>query len=221
MTITAISILERVSRELNDRTNIRWTVPELCVYFNDGQRDIVAHRPDAANVRTSMALTQGFLQDLPAGGEKLISVNNNTGGTRGAVTLVSRAILDVQIRNWRNLAGSNDILHYCYDVRRPKVFEVYPPAGNAASLDIEYLAPPQNITVPAEGAALSTVTGNLGLSDLFANPMTNYILYRCYRKDTEYTANPDRAAAYYQAYGNDLGVEFKATADFAPTPLSK
>lgn len=215
MAISAQSILQRVVRTLNDDTSVRWTVPELVRYFNDGQRDIATLRPDSMNVRTLHTLVAGAKQSLPANGTKLIDVNAN--GNKGAVTLVATAILDAQMRNWRNLPGTNDILHYTYDPREPKTFEVYPPALATAQLDIEYSAVPTDIAEPAEGTTYTAVTGDFALSDLFANAQQHYILYRCYSKDTEYTANPARAQSFYQAYANDLGIEARMTVGVGPT----
>ena len=215
MAITAQSIIQRIVKVLNDETSVRWTIPELVRYFNDGQRDIATLRPDLASIRTMHTLTAGHKQSLPANGTKLIDVNAN--GNKGAVTIVASAILDAQIRNWRNLPGTNDILHYTYDPREPKTFEVYPPALATAVLDIEYSALPADIPTPAEGTTFTAVTGDFAMGDLFANAQQNYILYRCYTKDTEYTANPQRAAAFQQAYANDLGVEIKMTVGVGPT----
>jgi hypothetical protein len=208
MTIAASYIFSQVTRETNDDTAIRWTMPELAGYFNDGQRDISMHRPDAMNTRVSHALVAGAKQSLPAGGEKLIDINNNTSGL-GSISQVNRRILDEQTRGWRALPGATTIQHFMYDPRDPRTFEVYPPAAVGASVELEYAAIPANIAIPAAGSLPAAAVGNMTLGDLFANALVNYILYRCYRKDTEYTANPQRAVAYYQAYINDLGIEAK------------
>lgn len=214
MAITAQSIMERVVKTLNDETSVRWTIPELCRYFNDGQRDICALRPDAMSTRIMHTLTAGYKQTLPANGTKLIDINAN--GNKNAVTLVPSALLDSQMRGWRNIPGTNEVLHYTYDPREPKTFEIYPPALATAVVDLEYSALPTDITIPALGTLFTDVTGNLSVGDLFANAMQNYILYRCYSKDTEFSANPSRAQTFQAAYANDLGVEIKATVAIGP-----
>lgn len=217
MAIPAQSIIQRVVTVLNDETSVRWTIPELIRYFNDGQRDIAASRPDSMSTRIMHTLVAGYKQSLPANGTKLIDINANGTGNNGAVTLVPSAILDSQMRNWRNIPGTAEILHYTYDPREAKSFEVYPPALATAILDLEYSALPDDVTEPAAGTTYVDVTGTFAMSDLFANAQQNYILYRCYSKDTEYTANPQRAIAFQQAYANDLGVEIKATVAVGPT----
>ncbi|MFW9595551.1 MAG: DUF6682 family protein, partial [Macromonas sp.] len=44
MAISAQSIIRRAVETLQDPTSIRWPVPELVRYLNDGQREIKLHR---------------------------------------------------------------------------------------------------------------------------------------------------------------------------------
>lgn len=217
MPITAQSIIKRIVRDLNDETSIRWTVPELVRYFNDGQREIATLRPDSMNLRVMHPLVAGYKQSIPANGTKLIDVNANGSGSKGAVTLVASAILDAQVRKWRSLPGSLEVLHYTYDPREPKTFEVYPPALGTSVLDMEFSALPVDISEPAEGTTFTSVVGDFAMGDLFSNAQQHYILFRCYSKDTEYTANPALAQSYQQMFANDLGIEIKMTVSVGPT----
>lgn len=216
MPLAAQSILWQAARDLNDETNVRWSTGDLVNYFNDGQRDILSHRPDARNVAVDHPLVAGAKQALPANGEKLIDVLNNTTGARRAITKVDRRLLDTQVRGWRGLTGSTEILHFMYDEREPKAFEVYPPAAVGANVAIEYAAVPTDIPTPAPGTTTAAITGNLSLSDLFGNAIRNYLMFRAYSKNTEFTANPALAAAFYSAYANDLGIEARGTVAVSP-----
>jgi hypothetical protein len=216
MTISAQSILRRVVKQLNDETSVRWTIPELTRYFNDGQREIATLRPDSMSKRMAHTLVAGHKQTIPEDGTKLIDINANAAGRKAAVTLVAPALLDAQQRNWRNMAGSAEILHYTYDPREPKTFEVFPPALPTAVLDLEYSVLPEDIAEDAGNTTLASVTGNLAMGDLFANAQQHYILFRCYSNDTEY-ANLGIAQTYQQRYANDLGVEVKMTVGVGPT----
>lgn len=221
MAIPARSIIHRVVKTLNDETSVRWLIPDLVTYFNDGQRDIANLRPDSMSKRVMHALQAGYKQTLPADGTKLIDINANGVGSKGTVTLVSSAILDAQVRNWRSMAATNNICHYTYDPREPKTFEVYPPALDTAILEIEYSALPTDIPDLAGGSMLVNVSGDLCMGDQFANAIQNYILYRCYLKDTEYSANPAKAQSFYQAYANDLGVEIKTAVAVSPNQKTR
>ena len=217
MPIPAQSILQVVARDIGDEACIRWTTGDLVAYFNDGQRDIVTHRPDARNVAANLSLVAGAKQTLPTGGEKLIDVlHNNTANSKRAITKTDRKLLDAQVRGWRGLTGSAEIQHFMYDEREPKAFEVYPPAAVGAIVAIEYVAMPTDIVTPAPGSTTAAITGNMSLPDLFANALRNYVFFRCYSKNTEFSASPNLAVAFYQAYANDIGIEAKGTASVSP-----
>ena len=220
MTITAQSIIHRVVLTLQDPTSVRWPVPELARYFNDGQREIILQRPDASSETVTLALVAGTKQTLPTSGAKLLTVMANTSSTKRAVYLIERKWLDMQTPGWHALTGSNEILHFMYDERDPTIFYVYPPALNTASLEISISTFPADITVPADGSQYTAVTGNMALPDIYGNALQDYILYRAYNKDAEYTANAQRVAAHYGAFANALGMEIKATLAASPRASS-
>ena len=220
MPISAQSVIRRCVETLQDPTSVRWPVNELVRYLNDGQREVVLYRPDAMVTSALRTLTVGTRQTLPVGGSKLIEVVRNTGGTRRAVRMVNREILDAQTPNWHNLTGTTEVLHYMYDPRDPTVFYVYPPAASGSSVDIVYAAYPTDIVEPADGAQYTAVGGNISLPDIYGNVLQDYILYRAYTKDSEYAGNAQRAQAHYAAFANALGMEIKATVAVAPNPIN-
>ena len=221
MAITAQSIIRRCVETLQDTTSIRWPVAELVRYLNDGQREVVLYRPDAMVTNATVTCVAGTKQTLPANGAKLIEVirNARAAGTKRAVRMVNREILDAQMPGWHALAGADDALHFMYDPRDPRVFYVYPPATTNTQLDIVYAAYPTDIVEPADGATYTAVTGNISLPDIYGNVLQDYILYRAYTKDSEYAGNAQRAQAHYAAFANALGIEIKATVAVAPNPV--
>lgn len=219
MPIPAQSIIRRVVETLQDPTSIRWPVSELVRYFNDAQREIVMHRPDAAVTNASVPLVAGSRQALPAGGTKLLEVVRNSAGSKRAVRMTNREILDAQLPAWHAQAGVTELLHYMYDLREPRVFYVYPPAAaSGAALDVTYASMAPDIVEPTEGALYTAVTGDLGVPDIYANAVQDYVLYRAYTKDSEYAGNAARAQAHYAAFANALGVEIRGTVAVAPNP---
>lgn len=219
MTIPAKDILRRVVETLQDPTSIRWPVSELVRYFNDAQREIVMYRPDAAVINAPVPLLAGSRQALPAGATKLLDVVRNSGGSKRAIRLTNREILDAQLPGWHAQSGVTEVLHFMYDLREPRVFYVYPPAAaSGAAVDVTYAAMAPDIAEPAEGALYGAVTGDLGVPDIYANAVQDYVLYRAYTKDSEYAGNAARAQAHYAAFANALGVEIKATVAVAPNP---
>lgn len=218
MAVTAQSIIRRAVETLNDTTSVRWPVAELVRYLNDGQREVGTYRPDALVSGATHALSAGSKQALPANGIKLLDiVRNASEDSSRAVRMTNRQILDAQIPNWHSLTGTTEILHFIYDPRDPLVFYVYPPAAaSGAAVYMIYAGYPQAITEPAEGSTYTAVTGNIGVPDIYANALLDYVLYRAYTKDTEYAGNAARATAHYQAFVNALTVEANATAVASP-----
>lgn len=220
MTTTARSIIANAIIELQDDTNVRWTIAELCTYFNDGQKAIAMARPDSMVKTATVALIVGSRQTLPADGVKLIDIPRNTSGTKRAVRMVNREILDAQVPGWHGLTGVTEIKHFTHDMREPLVFYTYPPAALGASLEVTYGSKATDITVPAAGAVITDVNGDMSLPDQYANPMRDYILFRAYCKDTEYTANAGRADKHLALFAEQLGIELAAARMVAPNPTA-
>jgi len=218
MSIAAQALIRRVVETLQDTTSIRWPVAELVRYLNDGQREIIVHRPDAMVTNASVSLASGTKQSLPANGAKLIDVVRNSAGNKRAIRMCAREILDAQSPGWHNLSGVTEIVHFMFDPRDPKVFYVYPPAAvSGASVDLVYSALPTDIAEPAAGTDFAAVSGNISVPDIYSNALQDYVLYRAYTKDSQYAGNEARAQARYAAFANALGIEIKATVAVAPS----
>jgi len=218
MPLTAQSIVQRVTETLQDSTSVRWPVGELARYFNDGQREIAMHRPDATATTASFTCASGARQTLPAAAAKLLDVSRNLSTSR-AIRPASREMLDAHNPSWYGITPSTGVVHYTYDQREPKVFYVYPPATSATSLELVYSAYPTDIAEPSSGT-YTAITGNLGVADTFANALVDYILYRAYMKDAEFAGVAGRAQAHYAAFANALGVDLKAAMVVAPSAAS-
>lgn len=105
-----------------------------------------------------------------------------------------------------------------FDEREPKAFWVYPPATVNAALMVNYSATPTDLVPPADGSDYTAVVGNLSVPDQLSNCILDYMLYRCYMKDSEYAGDPARSEAFYVKYANALGIDIKATVAVAPNP---
>ena len=220
MPIAAKDVIQRGVVTTQDTTSIRWPVGEWVRYLNDGQREIMLHRPDAFNKSAVIDCVAGTKQALPADGAKLIDVQrNSTVTSKRAVRICSREILDAQMPNWHNIAGAAEIVHFMYDPREPKAFWVYPPATNTAKLEINYSATPTDIAEPAAGSEYTAVVGNISVADIYANALLDYMLYRGYLKDADYAGNAARAQAHYAAFATALGIELKAALSAAPVSV--
>jgi len=212
-TTKVVDILDRATIILQDNTNVRFPNAELLKFFNDAQKEVVLHRPDANMVNTTMDLADGSKQTLPAVALRLVEVVRNENGR--AVTLVERRILDETLPNWHNTtAGTNKIEHYVYDPADPKNFYVYPKGVSGThTLEIVYSSAPAELSI----SNFDTDTTTISLDDIYANCLLDYVLYRAYQKDSEYAGNAQRSMMHYQSFANALGV--KTQADMATTPV--
>ena len=212
-TTKVIDILDRAAIILQDNTNVRFPNSELLKFFNDAQKEVVLHRPDATMVNTTFACATGSKQTLPTQALRLIEVVRNVGGR--AVTQVERRILDETLPNWHETtAGTNKIEHYVYDPADPKNFYIYPKgASGTHSLEVVYSSAPAEISI----SNFDTDTTVISLDDVYSNCILDYVLYRSYQKDSEFAGNAQRAMMHYQSFANALGV--KTQADSATTPV--
>jgi len=206
-TIIASTLIDRASIILQDATNIRWPRPELLGWLNDGEREIVLHKPNAYIKHVPVALVLGSKQTLPVDAVALIDIPRNVAGP--AIRVVSREILDAQSPGWHTQTPVGVIKHYMYSPLDPRTFYVYPPATvtpNPINVDLVYAASPADI---AENVAIL-------VDDVYATALINYILYRAYSKDAEYAANAALATAYYGQFMTLLGAKVTAETVTAP-----
>lgn len=213
MTTTVQSVLKDVVATLKDPLGIRWPADELVAYFNSGELEVLLHRPDELNKFSTLTLVDGTRQRLPTDGAKLIDIVRTASG--GVVRQIDRLILDQMFPNWHAGKRSSVIQHYVYDERDITTFYVYPPASAGAQLEINYCAYPTPIPAPS-GKTVSTVTGSMNVPDKYAGAMRDYVLYRAFSKDGEYSDYSARAAAHYQAFATALGIDMQATAVVSP-----
>jgi hypothetical protein len=211
-TITVSSLLGKVGILLQDTTNVRWTQNELLGWFNDGQRELVALKPNAYVKLDAVQLAAGTRQSLPSDGFELVDVVRNMGAdgaTPGrAIRQVSREILDAQNPDWHSATADAAVKHFTYSILNPKTFYVYPPQPTSGRgyAEVVYFATPSDVTVNA------TVT----LDDIYVTALQNYVLYRAYLKDAEYGGNAALSAAYYGQFTAILGAKTAAEAGTNP-----
>ena len=215
-TTKVVDVLDRAGIILQDNTNVRFPKEELLKFFNDAQKEVVLHRPDAKMVNTNYDCIDGSKQTLPSAALRLIEVVRNVGGR--AVTQVQKRILDESLPNWHEtVASTNKIEHFIYDPADPKNFYVYPKGANGThSLEIVYSSSPPEISV----SNFATDVQVISLDDVYANCILDYVLYRSYQKDSEFAGNAQRAMMHYQSFANALGVKTQADGATTPVPAS-
>jgi hypothetical protein len=206
-TITCKQIIDKVSTQLLDDSNTRWTRAELLGWLCDGQRAIVLIQPNASSSTSSLKLVSGTRQALPADGYLLLDVYRNMGPNGNApgraVRVVSREIVDAQDPYWHTLTGTGSVMNYIYDVQDTQAFYVYPPSNGLNTLEINYSRIPSDIT---------DETQPIVISDVLQTALVDYILYRANSKDAEFAPGMQLASQYLQTFMAQMG---KATGEEA------
>lgn len=208
--IVAQTLIDKAQIVIQDTTAVRWTENELLGWLNDGQREIVLHRPDAYTKSISHTLTVSETkQTIPTDGIRVIDVVRNLGGTKSAIRNIKREILNDQIPDWHSAAPSATVQHFTYDDRDPTRFYVYPvqPASSPGSVELVYSCAPADVAI---GAAIA-------IPDTFANALIDYMLYRAYQKDVEYAGNEQRKEVAWAAFARSIESNIAANKAFSAT----
>lgn len=207
-TITGTEIADRARRVLQDTASggTRWLDAEILDWINEAQRAIVLVKPNAKSTVADVTMVAGAKQSLPTGGIQLLSITRNANGP--AITRVDRRIMDAENRSWYTATASNTALHYIFDEDAPDTFYLYPPqTGTPGDIEMNYSVAPTDL-----GSLASTID----LNDIYDAPILDYVLYRAYMKDTDYSGNLERATTHYQAFVG--AVTGKASAELQGSP---
>lgn len=207
----------RAQTILQDKTGIRWPLAELRLWANDGLREVVTLKP-SANVRTvTIALDTGTRQVLPTSAIQMIrairnmsnaSPNTAVGGR--AVITVPREVMDSQNPDWHDpnvFPPQKEVVHVIYDPEDQRNFYVWPPNNATGRIEVAVARYPDEIPSSPTPEKRTSYTTAIDLSDIYFNPLLDYILYRAYLKDNEVSGNAERAQAHYAAFANSLGVK--------------
>jgi hypothetical protein len=204
-TLTGTNIIDRAWIKSNDTSGaggVRWPAAEALKWLNDAQREIVNQLPKSNPVRVAAAMVSGTRQTLTGlsltTGLAVIDVVRNVGGR--AITKRDRAWFDDQRPDWHTETAAASV-HWMYDERDPKAFYLWPPAVNAASVELIYSALPTDLTA---------LTDTITLDDIYANAMQFFVLFSFYSKDAVYTKSPQFAAQYWGLFMQSLGFRDKA-----------
>lgn len=194
-------IITRVGRQLSDPDHVRWTVPELFDYIDDAQRQIVLIAPDANSRVEVFELAEGTKQSLPADAIRLLRVIRNMGDdgqTPGQIIQPTlRSTLDADIPLWHTAQGQV-VEKFIYDPDASRTtFYVYP--ATAGYVELAYSIVPAALSRPED---LEEV---LELPDQYINPIVDWVLCRCFGKDSDYGGNAARSQMHESRFYQQLG----------------
>lgn len=228
MPIMASSIISRAQTIVQDETGVRWPYAELLGWLNDGQREVAIYKPSATAQNMAVMLQQGTLQQIPAGGLALLRVIRNLRTPVGnpriggrACRLVSRDVLDAQHPDWHTpevFPYKKEVKHFCFDETDPTHFYTFPGNDGTGAVEAVVSMSPQDLTIPsgADRNSLASYNIEVGVPDIYANCLLDYVLFRAYSKDADYAGNAERSGTHYTLFVNTLTAKTTNEATFNP-----
>jgi len=208
-TLTGANLISRIQDSLQDTTGVRWTEAELLRYINDAQREVVNFKPQASADHSNVQLVTGTEQSIPDVALSLIKVVRNMSATGGSATgkksirLVDEDILNSIEPDWHDPTVTGDaahgsvIKHYVFDPDDPRKFYVYPGVKDGENAYVELIT-------SRSPTDLSATSSTIYIDDIYGNALVDYVLFRCYMKDSEFAGNAQRASQHYQLFLNSV-----------------
>jgi len=219
-TLTGANLILRIEDSLQDSTNVRFPEAELLRYINDGQREVVNIRPDAAADHSNIALAVGTEQVIPDTASRLIKVVRNMSAAGGsatgkrAITLVDMDIINAQDPDWHDPTVTGDsahtttVKHYMFDEDDPRRFYVYPGASSTSTF--------VELVTSRNPTDLSSTSSTIYIDDIYGNAIVDFVLYKCYLKDAEFAGNLTMAQLHYQLFMSSLGANSQVQFGLSP-----
>jgi hypothetical protein len=226
MTVAASELIRRAGVILGDESYVRWTLPELCGWLNEGCKAIVLAKPSAKSSSVILTLQAGTLQVLPADYLALLRLNRNlktnaesprVGGRM--IRPTTRDLLDAAAPYWHDPAKTPyraEVRQFIYDNENPREFYVYP--GNNGSGIVEAVVSEAPATITATGATdeIGSYATNIDLDDVWEAPIVDYIVYRAYLKDETYAAQGSRAQMHFGQFAQAVGIKQQVETNTSP-----
>lgn len=200
MRVSVRDIVKRVSVQLYDEGNANWSEPELAEWFTEGLNALATLRPDLFTRTRTIPLEQDAArQALP---DDAIRVTRVLGVRDGGEDASLRALTRFDLRSmsaahpdWQAATGKPRQYSTTAD---QQVFWLYPaPSGSAYFADVEAVVVPE---VPPVDTWDDSDSVTIELDTRFQRSLVDYVLYRALSKDSEHTANAQRAQVHYQAF---------------------
>jgi len=206
----ASEIITDLRKALHDPDGVRWADKTLLGLITKAQRHLVMLRPDASSVVERVELTSGSTrQDVPDQGRFIGLVRNiNADGSPGmAITPVDRVSLDEINLAWHGEPPSEVIDNYAFEEKVPTVFWVSPAPAAGVRVELEFSRRPPK---------LESLEQKLIVPDIFADPLEDYVLYRCWARSNSSSSSWQKGMECLRQMYVAIGEEAKARLLISP-----
>lgn len=219
---TIQSIIDRVTDITGDSGRVRWTLAEISRWLNEAAQLLAEASPRVSAQYRTLTLAAGSRQDLrtidpTTSWVRLLELTSNvtsTGALGATIRMVSRPSLDAATPSWRSgPATALSVVEFALDEREPNTFDVNPPVRDGVRvLALAAVKPPACMALTSDGTALADPDEEFPMPPGLDTAAVDYVLYRCFLKNTNAPAYQARASAHLQAFQAVAGVEARDTA---------
>lgn len=213
---------------LNDEEYVRWPLPELCTWLNEGVKAIILAKPSAYSHSRIIPLQTGTLQNVPVAGNptpllmvravrNLLSTASPREGGR-IITPTNHETLDAQLPFWhdrRHVQWRKEVRHVIYDEDNPLEFYVYPGNDGTGLIEAILSELPPPLVASGSPDVLASYQGDIGLPEPYSVPLLDYVLFRSFSKD-DLEGSAGRALAHYQAFAAAIGLKIQVEGATSP-----
>jgi len=202
---TASDVLTPAAQQLQDLTNITWTVPSLVLYLNMFFRTIINDKPESSTALDVVNLVSGAIQQQPPGRINILDVTYNMGPSgaqvRGdAIQTIKREKMDNLVPGWTSFPPSSTVLMAILDDQLPHQFFVFPPQPTPATNSVELL----NSIIPTMAVDKTTP---FPLDDSYIPAAIFYVVGMALSEETSIPNALTKGQSYIKMYLSAIGIK--------------
>lgn len=205
--ITIKHLLDQALELLQDVDTDQFEYSTLIDWYNFGQRLIVSYIPDANAVVDTMKLASGSKQSIPVRGLGLINVYRNMGtdGETPGAAVIRATIEAVKAfdLNWAMATATSPVSNFMQDAMDKTIFYTYPPSDGTGYIELEFGQVPPIAVYDAAGVWENLM---VGVHEKYIDSLLNYVLHRCYDKDTDFPGNLERSEYHRNMFYESAGI---------------
>lgn len=201
-TVKVSELITRAKTLAQDVDYIQWTLEEWLGWYAECILTISGLRPDAYVGTRTLQLKAGSHQKVPDDAFKILDIVCNTQSGR-AMRPIERGLLYQQYPLWPSIQGEEP--HYfTLEPLTPREFYVYPAAKEGHQIQaILSLVPPK----------ANSENETIALDDWYAPAIVDYLLYRAYLKNAEFSNDLERATHFIQSFYARINGKFGTRGD--------
>lgn len=181
-TVLVRQIIADVSKALADEGTVRqWPQTTLLNWLNYAEKAVCMVKPDAYQVVGTMALSDGTLQDIPAGIESFGRLTRNMGddGHQPGIVIreMSLSAMDQDLY-WHMATPGTTVEYFIRIPDNVRQFYIFPPIPIEAMVYVEYSCP----GIPPDLVETNFTTGTvtINLPDSYKNPLFELVMFRAF-----------------------------------------